>query len=316
MKYAPIIIPTLNRIEHLKRCITSLQKNPWAKYTSLILSVDYPPKDKYVSGYKQVCSYLREGVNGFANVEIIYQSQNLGAYENAEYLKNYVREKYDRYIFSEDDNEFSPNFIEYVDKGLAEFEQDENIIAICSGGAEDLETRSENVKLSQNFAAYGYGTWIFKMQQYSRKINREYLEGIAKNTGLLLKLASAHPRYVFALQSAIFKKEKLYQLPDDMVPIIDQTIIMYMFAEQKYVLVPCLSKVRNWGYDGSGENCARDMEYHASEVMIDEKTSFDLHYSYPLKIVKLQSGYSVENFCRVVAAFIKIGVWRWKNKRN
>ena len=62
MKYAPIIIPTLNRIEHLKRCITSLQKNPWAKYTPLIVSVDYPPNERYVEGYKKVCKYLKEEI--------------------------------------------------------------------------------------------------------------------------------------------------------------------------------------------------------------------------------------------------------------
>ncbi len=35
MVYAPIIIPTLNRYEHLKRCVKSLQQNGWAKYTEL-----------------------------------------------------------------------------------------------------------------------------------------------------------------------------------------------------------------------------------------------------------------------------------------
>jgi len=314
MIYAPIIIPTLNRIEHLRRCITSLQNNAWAKYTPLIISVDYPPEERYKSGYKQVCKYLGEEVTGFQSVKVIYQSQNLGAYENAIYLIEYVKKEYDRYIFSEDDNEFSPNFIEYIDKGLSEFENDKSIIAICSSGVDEDETKTENIVLSQNFAAYGYGTWITKMEEYHQQINRENLESIAKNTKVMLKLACAQPRFIFALQSAIFKKEKVYQLPNDIVPVIDQTIIMYMFSEQKYVIAPCSSKVRNWGYDGSGENCSKDIQYDASRIKIDREKKFDYNYKYPLKKAKFRGGYSLENICRIILVFFKIWFWRLKTK--
>lgn len=315
MIYAPIIIPTLNRIEHLERCITSLQKNVWAQYTTLIISVDYPPEEKYESGYRKVCEYLSRKITGFAHVEIIYQSENLGAYENTEYLKRVVRRRWDRYIFSEDDNEFSPNFIEYVDKGLDEFENDENIIAICSCGIENSGIERDNVVLSQNFAAYGYGTWIVKMEEYSNKIDRKYLENIARSNKLMWKLAYKQPRYIFALQSAILKKEKIYQLGDNQVPIIDQTITMYMIMEKKYVLVPCLTKVRNWGYDGSGENCHKDSSYDASKVVIDQTTMFQYVYRYPLKITDLPRKYTIENICRIIMVFMKIGVWRLKTDR-
>ena len=54
MVYAPIIIVTLNRYEHLKRCIESLQKNGWAKYTELYISVDYPADESHWEGYGKV----------------------------------------------------------------------------------------------------------------------------------------------------------------------------------------------------------------------------------------------------------------------
>lgn len=46
----PICIPTCNRYEHLKRCVESLSKCTLASETDLIISVDYPPSDKYVDG--------------------------------------------------------------------------------------------------------------------------------------------------------------------------------------------------------------------------------------------------------------------------
>lgn len=312
MIYAPIIIPTLNRIEHLRRCITSLQNNAWAKYTSLIISVDYPPEEKYRNGYEQVCKYLSKNIHGFQKVEIIYQTQNLGSYKNAIYLIEYVKKEYDRYIFSEDDNEFSPNFIEYVDKGLNEFEYDENVIAICSNSAIRQKVQEQNILLSQNFSAYGYGTWIVKMEKYYQKINRAYVENIAQNNRLMFKMASTQPRFIFALQSALFRKEKIYQWPNDFVPVIDQTITMYMFAEQKYVIIPCDNKVRNWGYDGSGENCRQDKKYNAAKISIDQELNSSYKYKNPLIVANIREGFSLENICRIFLVFIKIWLWRLK----
>ena len=50
MSYAPVLITTCNRYEHLKRCVESLSKCTLASETDLIISVDYPPSDKYVDG--------------------------------------------------------------------------------------------------------------------------------------------------------------------------------------------------------------------------------------------------------------------------
>ncbi len=37
--YAPMLIPTLCRDQHFMRCIESLKKNTWAKYTMSILGL-------------------------------------------------------------------------------------------------------------------------------------------------------------------------------------------------------------------------------------------------------------------------------------
>lgn len=316
MIYAPITIPTLNRIEHLKRCVDSLQANSWAKYTPLIISVDYPPSQKYVSGYEQVCQYLKEGIQGFYNVDIIYQEKNLGAYYNFEFLRKYVGEKYDRYIFAEDDNEFSPNFIEYIDKGLEIFEKDDDIVAICSIGSSGGETANENIVLSQNFAAYGYGTWIKKENEYYQTINREYITKIAKNTKILMKLAYMQPGLLFSLQSALFQKEKLYQLPNGEIPIIDETIKIYMISEQKYVIGARTRKVRNWGYDGSGENCLKDDKFNATRLSIDQREHFEYKYTEPIQCRKMRGKYSLETICRIIVTFVKLWIWRFRNNRR
>ena len=46
----PILIPTLDRYEHFKKCIESLAKNTHANKTELVIGLDYPPSEKYMDG--------------------------------------------------------------------------------------------------------------------------------------------------------------------------------------------------------------------------------------------------------------------------
>ena len=55
MIYAPVMIITFNRPQHLKRCIESLQRNEYAKYTELYISVDYPRTEDCKEDWQKVC---------------------------------------------------------------------------------------------------------------------------------------------------------------------------------------------------------------------------------------------------------------------
>ena len=54
MIYAPVLIPTLCRYDHFIRCLESLKKNTWAKYTEVYIAVDYPAKESHWDGYKRI----------------------------------------------------------------------------------------------------------------------------------------------------------------------------------------------------------------------------------------------------------------------
>ena len=309
MIYAPILIPTLNRVEHLKRCITSLQNNSWAKYTPLIISVDYPPAPKYVEGYNAVCEYLGGGLTGFASVKIFYQKENLGIFDNAYFLQDYAEKYYDRYIWTEDDNEMSPNFIEYIDKGLEIFQYDDRVIAVCSNGAVDCyEDNDNNVVLSHNFSAYGCGRWYAK-EKYEEKITRKNFLAIAGKSKNIFKLYQYDYALVFALQHAIYRDMDLYRLPDGEVPVIDMTIKIYAVLNDKYTVCPKLQKSRNWGYDGSGVNCLLDVDYEPNAIIIDHDYEFSYCYKEPMEVNQITQNRPMEMKLRVLVAFIKLKMW-------
>lgn len=313
-EYAPIIIPTLNRINHLKRCIESLQNNTYADRTDLIIGIDYPAEEKYIEGYREVCSYLEAGVSGFNKVKIIKHSQNLGAYNNYVFLKKYVKEKYTSFIFLEDDNECSPDFLDYINKGLCIFENDENIIAICSNGITKIEGYKGSVALTQNFSAQGYGTWCKKEDELNREITRAYFERLARNREFVKKMYLQDVSVFYSFKSAILSDQRLYQLQDKQIPIIDMTIKVYMLDKQLYAVAPVVQTSRNYGYDGSGINCPK-MESSGEEVVIDLNREFKYVFDKSLLVHKLKNRMGLMDYVRIMGCKIKLLCY-FMNKHN
>ena len=72
MIYAPVIIPTLNRYEHLKNCLESLSKCSGAENTEVYIGLDYPSRSEHLSGYKKIRDYLDNcGDLGFKKLTVI-----------------------------------------------------------------------------------------------------------------------------------------------------------------------------------------------------------------------------------------------------
>ncbi len=131
-KFAPVIIPTLCRFEHLKRCLESLERCKNAEFTDVFIGLDYPPSDKYVDGWQKIDAYLQEKEvnNGFSHLFIKRREKNIGAVRNFAELRKEVAD-YGFFIFTEDDNEFSPCFLDYMNQNLRLYKDDQSIFRIC-----------------------------------------------------------------------------------------------------------------------------------------------------------------------------------------
>lgn len=256
MVCAPVVIPTLNRVEHLQRCISSLQRNKLAQETELYISVDYPPAEKYEEGYRKVCAYLSQPIEGFRKVHIFYQEKNLGPFDNSEFLEKKVLEKNDRMIYTEDDNCFSPNFLSYMNYNLEKYANDQSIYAI-NGYAYPIFKEHENLVYYNpvKFSAWGYGIWknrCEEQKQFRKEQVLKYIKSFhnAKNIG---KIRSNFIDAVYIARGthylAFRKNGDLYS--------IDKVINVYLSVTGKKVIMPAVSMVTNYGYDGSGVNCEK-----------------------------------------------------------
>lgn len=273
MIYAPVIIPTLCRAEKLRDCIESLQRNSYARYTELYISLDYPPSDNYRQGYEKVREYLSRGIKGFARVEILEQKSNQGWHGNYDLLRKKVYETHNCYIYSEDDNIFAENFLEYMDRCLTEFEHDEEILAVTGYSYPiDWNIGNDNVvKIDAYFAAWGFGIWRGKEEKMLKAINLENFERKMRSRNAMRKLYHAgRNQYCNFVKGMIEYTDMLIE--DGQVLALDLSFALYQIFYDKYMIFPSVSKVRNMGYGEGGVHCG--------ELVVQEEQPLH-HRNYP-----------------------------------
>lgn len=274
MIYAPVIIPTLNRYEHFRKCLDSLESCTGAEHTDVYVALDYPPSEKYVEGWKKNDAYLREkeSNNKFKSLTVYRRKENyfFSGKGNAKTAINDSTKDVDRYIFTEDDNVFSPNFLEFINKGMEKFNDDPSVLAIC-GYRHPYEVKcTDNNYFLQNvdFSAWGYGVWK-KRREAAYVVDHKYLRNKLKSFSNIMKLRrNGLNRLLYAIQGA-FSCET--------IPNNDNTLSIYMALEGMNVVMPVVTKVRNEGWDGSGLHCqdGGSLAEGHSHREIDEEKHFE-----------------------------------------
>lgn len=285
---APIVIPTLNRYEHLKKCLDSLGKCSGSDKSDIYISVDYPPSEKYVEGYKKVKEMLSEyDFGAFHQSYVIYHDNNLGASGNSAFIvKKVYLDGYDRFVFTEDDNVFSVNFLEYVNFGLTEFENDDKVFAVCGFNDSEKKGKAENIFLSDSFNAYGCGQWTKKCLELDDWRKRESLERLLYDKKTRKKLYREKYKKYWILVRALIEK------PNGWCPLfinskgeyegIDHLYLLFMEEKHEYCVYPTVSKVCNIGCDGSGLHVYKGAKY--SQVNLDSQIHFNPSYVKPLEV--------------------------------
>lgn len=273
--FAPVLIPTLNRYAHLKRCVESLSRCTHADKTELIIGLDYPPSEKYFEGWESICEYVSK-INGFKKVTILKREENFGAVKNLDNLREYASTKYDCFIMTEDDNEFSPNFLDYINKGLEKYKDNPNIFAICGYNYPvDMSTYSYDYYFSHNFAAWGYGSWFNKLEKVFKLIKKD---------NYIINFYKKYP-FKYYFKNHLRLMELSARIGDGFLG--DMYITSYLHGSNVFTVFPKISLVRNWGHDGTGINCGKvktGIEDLYSKQEIDDRDIFPFKDDLPFNI--------------------------------
>lgn len=268
MKYAPVIIPTLCRYEHFKKCIESLSRCTWAEKTEVYVGLDYPVKESHWGGYNQIKNYLSSCGNlNFKKLHIVERTYNYGIGLNGNFsdLRKSVFQYHDRVICTEDDNVFSPNFLAYMNKGLELYENDDEVIAIC-GYSHPYGFKFEgnnHFKHNTDFSAWGYGIWKHKYN--------DAVDWICKSNNYRL----LSPKYIIKFKSHGLNRLRDYFKYVNIISvewITDTLLSVYMIINNKYVIMPQETKVRNEGWDPWGESFKNGMSKRNEELAVVHKS--------------------------------------------
>lgn len=321
MIYAPVIIPTLNRYDHFQKCLESLEQCVDADKTTVYIGLDYPPSEKYVDGWKRIDSYLKEKEEHhlFRELIVIRREVNcgiLGEKSNGRLLHNQLKkEGYDRCIFSEDDNLFAPNFLVYMNKGLDIFYGDDDVLCICGYTHPYSLKFKDNTFFFHNVycSAWGVGEWIHKVDEYRRWTDpKKFRDSFSLSN--LMKIFKVGRRKVLIYLNLCKNYEP--------VPMTDYNMGVYAALNDKNVVCPKISLVRNIGCDGTGLSFHEvDREYteRMNSQPISCDTNFDFvgtgfeYYKDNRKV--LRDGFiGNPSRKRVVKELVKFLLWYLKNR--
>lgn len=298
MNYYPVIIPTLNRLVHFKRCVESLSKNTHANKTELVIGLDYPPSEKYVEGYKKVKEYIST-ISGFRKITVFERTENYGAERNFAELKKYAFEHYDALICSEDDNEFSPCFLDFMNKMLEHYKNDDRIVSVSAYLPFDyVDLTQSDIIFTKEVNAWGMGLW--KKKEKSNVLTIENAVKIAKSFSASFKCCFSYPASFRMLLAMISNRDLWGDVIRTNMNIVNG----------QYQVRPSLSLCRNLGQDGSGLHCGIDERYKHQEISLNTVyTVANWNFSYSNKLKKLEFNHLLPTtFLRKVRFFVALAI--------
>ena len=292
-QYAPIYIVTLCRDRHFILGVESLKKNGWAKYTDVYIGLDFPAKESHWEGYRKICDYLDHGdFSTFASFHVIKRSRNIGSLANIDSTRDLLMKKYNRWIMAEDDIEFAPVFLEYMNKCLDYYENDPDVFAVNGYAYPVSYVHSEGSNVIKQYATvseWGIGYWKKKYLKALHKIENEYLRKrfrYADQSGILDSMVKSR-RYDYINYALSGNDDPLY------THMADVSMGIYCNLTDKCVISPIISKTRNHGFDGTGLYCGKienatgkhsmDLDYafqemdesETIEIISDQQESFE-----------------------------------------
>lgn len=258
-QYAAVLIPTVNRINHLRTTIESLKKCLLADCTDVYVGLDYPPSEKYLNGYDEVCAYLEEGdFSVFHSFQVKKREENYGIAKNNADLRATAELFHDTFITMQDDIEVSKNFLVYINSALKYYENDPDVIAVSgySYPVQWRKTDGSNALLTNYVAAeWGIGFWKKKRDDLLNELSNDYLYNnfipAYKNGKLDLMIDACVKDYANTILNVYYREDSLMRV------VCDISMRAYLPIANKYVVMPTFSHTRNHGFDGTGVYCGK-----------------------------------------------------------
>jgi hypothetical protein len=247
-RFAPIALFTFKRPEHTQRTLEALARNPEFALSELHIFCDgsrRPNEDAAVEATREIARNFPH-----PNKTLHEAPANRGLAASITEGVSRLCAEHGRVIVVEDDLVVAPVFLDFLNRGLVRYADDERVMQISGHMFPvELPPADSDAALLPFTTSWGWATWQ-RAWQYFDPTMRDF-DAVAGDRAMRKRfdLGNAYPYF------SMLKKQKSGQ--------IDSWAIRWylsVFMCEGLVLFPRRSLVNNEGFDGSGTHCADEGE--------------------------------------------------------
>lgn len=247
---APVALFAYRRVEHLREAVASLQRNPEAPRTDLVVFCDAAARPEHADAVAAVRAHVA-AIDGFRSVTRVLRSENLGLARSILGGVSQLLAGGERVIVVEDDLVVSPHFLRYMNEALERYAAEPRV-ACVHGYSYPAATPLPETFFLRGGDCWGWATWSRAWARFEQDGTRLHRQLRDANLLDAFDLDGAYP-YAWMLEQQIAGK-------------IDSWAIRWhasCFVQDLLTLYPGRSLVRNIGTDASGTHCESTEAFEA-----------------------------------------------------
>lgn len=251
---APIVLFVYKRPDHTKKTLESLSKNELISGSELIIFADGPKVNataedlELIELTRQVCKSFRFS----KKLTVIEHEKNHGLAKNIMDGVTQTLNRFETVIVLEDDLEFSPHFLHFMNDALTLYKNDEKVFHISGYWFPTKQMYPLPQTFFLNMATcWGWGTWRRAWNYFNSDVSF-----------LREKIKQIDPAFkTFDYEGYSSFKQQLDWNIDGSLNTWAIRWYASIFVNEGLSLHPNKSFVNNFGFDGTGENCVIERYY-------------------------------------------------------
>lgn len=261
MSIAPIVLFVFNRPEHTEKTIESLKGNPQCIQSELFIFSDGPRSKKDLVDVEAVRKIV-DRVDGFKRVTVYKQLENRGLADSVIAGVSEIIRRYGKVIVIEDDLQFSPCFLEYMNQALDIYADDHRVFSIggYSPPLEVPEHYTNDSYLSYRCCTWGWATWWDRWEMVDWQVKD--FESFINDPKLVERFNRGGDDMSQILRLQMAGKISSWGIRWDYAH----------FKNDACCFRPIQSIVGNTGNDGSGVHCGVTDKY---DIKLSKKSKFE-----------------------------------------
>jgi hypothetical protein len=269
-RQSPIVVFGFNRPVHLRQTLAALSENFGAGESDLIIFID-GPRDTNDAALIQACvEASNDFVDRFRSFKLVQGPSNQGLAKSIISGISAVLEKYPTVIVVEDDLVTSPLFLDFINRGLNRYANDQEVASI-HGFVTPFKKPLSEPFFMRGADCWGWGTWRDRWELFNPN-GQELLDQLESRE--LLKEFDLDSAYPFSgmLKDQIAGKNNSWAIRWH----------ASIFLQNKLTLYPARTYVVNIGFDGSGTHTGHTSIYDSALSLVQQQL--------PSKIEASQAG--------------------------